>query len=224
MHYCVAVFHDSKQSVDELLAPYNRDFEVAPYLRLSRQEAIDYARKTYDTNGKTDEECWRMMFEYRDIIDKDGNIYSTNNPQGKWTEYIKGGKWSNLLQKHGLLKSDGDYSSARVGDIPFTPDKEAYLKATNYWNKFVVGNKSEYYTYRYGTMEQFCKSVSEFHTYAVITPDGVWHSFSDKEWFGTPHESIKFYEEVKDWENHYRERFIDTANPDWILTIVDCCD
>jgi hypothetical protein len=28
--------------------------------------------------------------------------------------------------------------------------------------------------------------------------------------------------EEADWDKKYKERFIDTANPAWILTIVDC--
>ena len=37
--------------------------------------------------------------------------------------------------------------------------------------------------------------------------------------FGCSSESA---EDSRDWYGHYKERFLDTADPDWILTIVDC--
>ena len=224
-HFCVAVFHERDQNIEELLAPYNEDIEVEPYVEFSRQEAIDYAREHYETDGKTDEECWRMMANGHKF-DASGNIYTTYNPQAKWDWWTEGGRWDDLLRRHGLSERYGEFS-ARVGDIPFTPDREAYLNAIEFWNKYIIGNETrpvsfytkEHYIDRYGTMLEYAKACSEFITYAVITPDGVWHSVGDMGWFGISSES---YEEARDWENHYRERFIDTADPDWILTIVDC--
>ena len=49
-----------------------------------------------------------------------------------------------------------------------------------------------------------------FTTFAVLTPDGEWEE-QDVYWGTDPN-----------WEKHYKERFIDTAGPDMILTIVDC--
>ncbi len=49
-----------------------------------------------------------------------------------------------------------------------------------------------------------------FATFAVLTPDGEW--IERVSWWGTDTE----------WNSHYKERFIDTVDPDLILTIVDC--
>ena len=50
-------------------------------------------------------------------------------------------------------------------------------------------------------------------------PDGKWISPGEMGWFGASSETE---EEACEWDLYYRERFIDTANPEWTLTIVDC--
>ena len=57
-HYTVAVFHRADQDIENLLAPYDENKAVEPYISFTRQEAIDYARKHYKAEGKSDEECW----------------------------------------------------------------------------------------------------------------------------------------------------------------------
>lgn len=59
----------------------------------------------------------------------------------------------------------------------------------------------------------------EFITYAVLTPDGEWHECGAMAWFNL---SSATEEERNDWDKNYKARFIDTADPDWLLTIVDC--
>ena len=51
-----------------------------------------------------------------------------------------------------------------------------------------------------------------FTTFAVLTPDGEWYEQGSGSWLSLD----------QDWESHYKERFIDTAAPDLMLTIVDC--
>ena len=36
-HFAVAVFTDGKKSIEELLAPYSENLEVAPYIYLTKQ-------------------------------------------------------------------------------------------------------------------------------------------------------------------------------------------
>ena len=54
--------------------------------------------------------------------------------------------------------------------------------------------------------------AAPFATFAVLTPDGEWHEQESKSWLSLD----------QDWESHYKDRFIDTATPDLMLTIVDC--
>ena len=56
-------------------------------------------------------------------------------------------------------------------------------------------------------------------TYAVILPDGTWYQKGQMGWFGCGSESA---DASFEWDMRYKENFIDKANPEWILTIVDC--
>lgn len=68
-------------------------------------------------------------------------------------------------------------------------------------------------------IETYAKIQSSVVTYAVIMPDGKWYQKGDMGWFGLSSETE---EESYDWDMHFKENFIDKADPDWILTIVDC--
>lgn len=223
-HYLVAVFHRCDQTVDELLAPYDENLRVAPYISFTRQEAIDYARKHYDTEGKTDEECWQLLAEDHET-DNDGNIYSTYNPKSKWDWYTEGG-WGDML-----LCNGEPVCSGRVGDLTFPFDEDTYKESLRFWD-VVVDHKpadpgedfhsiygEKYYLDYYGNRESYAKHAASFTTYAVLTPDGVWHAPGEMGWFGCSSENANEYRE---WCARYKERFIDAADPDWMLTVVDC--
>ena len=124
---------------------------------------------------------------------------------------------------------------AKVKDIDFSIDEDEYKKVIRFWElhvekqvpqdeeesemiKFVFYNP-QYYINKYQNKEQYAKLTCEFSTYAVITPDGVWHEKGKMGWFGmnsaTP-------EQEREFELSYKEKFLDTANPEWTLAIVDC--
>ena len=228
-HYAVAVFHRKDQTVDELLAPYSENLKVDPYVSMSRQEAIEYARKHIKGyEGKTDEECWQFMADDagEGMTDADGNILSTYNPRSKWDWWYEGGRWGGMLNSQGSTVDSG-----RFGDLSFPPDQEAYEEALRFWDvaidhkpaadgeEYSPFYKEEYYREYYGDRETYARQQAEFSTYAVVTPDGEWHAPGEMGWFGCSSESA---EDFRDWYGHYKERFLDTADPDWILTIVDC--
>ena len=224
-HYTVAVFTKPGQSVEELLAPYEENMAVEPYIWLSRQEAIDYARKHYQTEGKSDEECWQMVAD-GEQTDEDGNIYSTYNPNSKWDWWTEGGRWGGMLRLHGEPADSG-----RVKDLEFPFDHEAYEHALRFWEvvidhqqakpdeEFPTFYTEEYYREHYGNRENYARQMAEFSTYAVVTPDGEWHAPGEIGWWGCSSETG---EQAQDWYRNYKERFLDTADPDWTLNLIDC--
>jgi len=126
-------------------------------------------------------------------------------------------------------------NSAKIKDVDFSLDIKEYNKAIRFWELIVDGcepknkeeediigwsfYKPEYYSKRYKNKEQYAKLTAEFGTYAVITPDGKWHSKGDMGWFGCSSESD---EEANSWSVGFKEKFIDNADPEWTLTVVDC--
>ncbi len=225
-HFSVAVFHRADQSVESLLAPYDENIKVKPYLEYTKQQAIDFAREHYDDcKDLPDEKCWAIMADCKET-DSDGNIYSTYNPNSKWDWWVVGGRFNKQLKVGKVLRDE-----AYVKDIDFSQDKEAYKDALDFWDVF-MGDKprtpgkdymtlfsKQYYKDYYGDRETYAKYMSHFRTYAVITPDGKWYAEGKMGWFGC---SSATPEEFKKWCEHYKEIFLDNADPDWILTIVDC--
>jgi len=156
------------------------------------------------------------------------------NPNAKWDWYQVGGRWSGLLKiKHRTVSNKVD--SARINDIDFSLDIEKDNENIRFWELVVDGDtpknseeenivkrnlyKPEYYSNRYESKEQYAQLSAEFGTYAVITPDGRWHSKGDMGWWGASSESD---EEAKQWSESFKETFIDSADPEWTLTVVDC--
>ena len=213
----VAVFLKRGQYLYNLLEPYNANKKVAPYVCLTRQEAIDHAKKYYDVEGKTDEQCWQMVAG-NSKTDEDGNIYSTYNSQSKWDFWQVGGKFDGKLLVLGVPTNIG-----LVKDVQFSWDEKAYQYALRYWDVRVEHQEAKpgkifpvfltetHYRERYGNRETYARYMAQFVPDACITPDGKWHEISD----GT-------HEAFHDWHDHFMERFVDNADDNLYVTIVDC--
>ena len=229
-HFTVAVLHRPDQDVETLLAPYDESLRVEKYIEFTRQEAIDHVRKHYAKMAdKTDDECWHYLADDagEGMTDEEGNIYSTYNPKSKWDWWSEGGRWSGMLK----LKDGGTADTARIGDIDFTPEEAEYKRALRFWDVIVEHKpqhpgedffsiyRDEYYRQYYGDRETYARTMAAFSTYAVVTPDGEWHQKGQMGWWGMSSETP---DEAKSWEADYMKRFIETADPELILTVVDC--
>lgn len=260
-HFSVAVFTDGKKSVEELLAPYDENIEVTPYVELTRQQMIEKAlerKKDYEQrdrsgkeitdwmkeyiNANTDEELYQCEFDSDCSYDENGNQLSTYNPDSKWDYWIVGGRCNGKLKaingehgEGGLLtpnpRKNGKYDIAKVEDIDFSPNQDAYDTAIRWWEVVVEGAplkenedkkdfysfyKTEYLLEKYKNKENYAACQSVFSTFAVVLPDGKWYEKGKMGWFAC------VSDEDNEWDLKYKERFIDTANPEWTLTIVDC--
>ena len=228
-HYAVAVFHREDQDVNELLAPYDENIEVEPYIRYTRDEAIKEGKERYKNEpNMTDADYYSQIASMYDddMIDDDGNLLTTYNPDSKWDWYRIGGRFCDLLETYATVLEwfDGYSDSAKVKNIVFTTDKEMYDRYIEEWDDIMndiadTWYTKEYYQEFYDSAEDYARRSSEFNTLAVVTPDGKWHEKGSMGWFGVSSETP---EEARDWDRNYRDRFIDTADPEWILTIVDC--
>ena len=95
-HYAVLVLHKEDQDIDTLLAPYDENLEVEPYLKLTNDEAIVKAKEEYDDNYSEKELIKNYADDYGYIILDDG-LYSTYNPNSKWDWYSIGGRFDGDL-------------------------------------------------------------------------------------------------------------------------------
>ena len=160
-------------------------------------------------------------------LDEDGNRHSTYNPNSKWDWYSIGGRWNGMLK----LKDGSRSNSAPVSELDLAPDEDEYKGALRFWEVAVEGEKKkegeniftlyrpEYYLKKYGNKEAFAKSAASFSTYAVLLPDGEWCEPGQMGWWGMSSASP---EDEGAWSRDYEKNFIEKADPDWTITLVDC--
>lgn len=225
-HFSVAVFTKPNQTVEELLAPYAHDLTIDPWLCYTNEQVIDEIRTFY---GDTldEEECWKIFLRDYDYhsVDEEGNVYQTWNYNAEWDWWRVGGCFAGKL-----IMNDDLVDSGKVKDVKFPYNYGEYSKALDFWD-ICVDNKparngesykaeyrAPYYIEMYGDRETYARSQAQFSTNAVVTPDGKWHEAGIIV-FGV---NLVEPEERADWDKRYKERFIDTADPEWTVTIIDC--
>lgn len=129
-----------------------------------------------------------------------------------WVDICKIGliKWDKMkeISKYELLKNE-----EIDGDIWEIVTSDNHEKRTDY-----TWFKPEYFKEKYGNRENYIEYQISFSTYAVITPDGKWHSPGDMGWFGCSSEkdedNLKFH-------NDYHKNFIEPYK-DKFIAIIDC--
>lgn len=260
-HYTVAVFSvKDGRDVGALLAPFDENIEVAPYVYKTREQIIEETKQRLyrDYNDKyaefvnnprkyekellpnqierynyiakilplvkswSDQEIYdyyRKEYEDEDSFNERGDQMSTYNPKSKWDWYSVGGRWGGLLTfKNGQTGDSGyskfvDFEKMRENEIRQLEPYKEYLEGSPFYSK-------EYLMSLYPDEETYRRKMTEFSTYAVITPDGEWHSKGEMGWFGISSETG---DEDTAWCDNYYDNFIRPAiENNWYLTIVDC--
>ena len=204
-HFPVAIFMlDDKQSVNDLLAPYDEDIQVAPH-----------------------------MITQKNHLGKDVNILTTYNPNSKWDWYQIGGRWQGLLilknEKKGLRGIPGlttemteGYDGAFVSDVDFEAMKRRDTAKLPPYKKVLENSlmKEAYIRERFPTEKDYIERQTTFSTFAVITPDGKWLTQGKMGWWGLSSDTA---EEERAWQLGYHDRFIKPAiENNWYMVIVDC--
>lgn len=237
-HFAVLVLHEEDQSIEDLLAPYSENLEVEPYVKYTRIQAINKMRENCPSlyKDKTEDEIFQDACDWFGcMLDNDNNLLSTYNPDSKWDYWQVGGRFGGMLPiiptaldgYHGMEYVD----SAFVRHVKWVQplDKEEREDIIKWWNVNIEGAEGEkdkcflynpeYYKERYKDVETYIKTQELPCYHAVVTPDGIWHEPSKVGWWGCTNGDPS---EELEWDLHFKERFIDTAEFDWVATIVDC--
>lgn len=221
-HFAVGVLvKKGDKSLEELLAPYQQNnMGDCPeeFLKFMPTEDIDYEKTIYE-KYKDDYE------DFHDYMTNQGYEYNEEtkeygyweNPNAQWDWYEVGGRWSGIL----LNKKGNRVDECKLKDIDWTTMYEKSKKeAEERWDSAPEGIHRFFAgIHKDDTRESYVKRQSEFSTYAVITPDGEWHSKGDMGWFGISSETE---EESKAWDLSFFNRFIKDADQELTLVIVDC--
>lgn len=206
--------------VNRLIAHYDENIQVEPYVYLTKAGAIDEARtriSTYIERGydspliehkdDSDEELYKYYTRYVDAdIDEDGNFITTYNPSAKYDYYTKIDETTiGEFMEYG---NDDDI------------DDDALLDE---WNRYVTDGgmfyKPEYYRERYGDFETYRNWMRLPAVWAVVTPDGSWHEPGEVGWFACDDATS---DSLREWSATFEERFIIPYTPGTKVVILDC--
>lgn len=220
-HFTVGVLVDRKgKKLEELLAPYQENNKGdCPKEYLEFKDYTDEVLESYDDHKEEYKDLDTFAKEYHGYEkNQETNKYGYwENPNAKWDWYEVGGRWSNMI----LTKSGIKVDYAMLKDIDWSCMKaRAKKNAEKTWDSNPQGIE-RYFSgiYKNDTRESFIKRQSEFATYAVITPDGKWHSKGDMGWFGISSEGK---DDSTKWADNFYDAFIKDADQELILVIVDC--
>ena len=258
-HYTVAVISrtGTEEEVAELLSPFDENIEVEPYIHRTKEQVIEDGRnchedalehikdfdkdKLIDILTKPEHDWYRRVLAAQtpqdfydievdtDMVDKEGNEYSTYNINSKWDWWDIGGRWRGSLRDY----NGNYYDTLRISEWDYNYIyPEAIERYSRFWEiavegaepteeekkEFILWYKPEYYIEKYGNKSNYVKSMMTFSTYAVLTPDGEWLEPGKMGWWGVSHADPV---DQGLWERDFTS-LIDTFDKDMYITIVDC--
>lgn len=224
--------YDNKITVEPYVVYKKEDAEIIKcnYISLWQQYLDSKALSTSD-EARAEELVHQTLLtpaegffdEFTDEYDHDddGNAISDKNPNGKWSTYQGGGRFSVPF----LLLDGREVFQARKGDVDWDRmhlyGKEIYERA---WEMVVEGSKpkNDYEQNIYDNMKNRKAYFGEFANKEVYVMHNVafWaYAFVSNEtgWVELEEHINQF-----DWEADFYERFIDPLPDDTLLTIYEC--
>lgn len=208
-HFCVYVFHDKNTTVDELLAPYSKNLELAPYVLYTREQAIAHVRFEIERfrNSETYKEYLADPVKYKENWGHNKNhieYLERGFPKKlNWTDeecYEDIVQW---YRENGMVTEDGSILST------LNPkSKWDWYQIGGRWCDAIPGNEANLSEIPIGQIDT---------PYAFITPDGEWVERGKMGWFGIGSNEM----DEDDWDAKFRE-YLKTLDKDIILTQVDC--
>ena len=140
-HYSVLVLHKEDQNIDTLLAPYDENLEVEPYLKLTFDEVIERIKEEYDDcknipisfSEETEKKLIKNYAEDYGYIMLDDGLYSTYNPNSKWDYYLIGGRFNKSLE----LTEEGRIYTASKCEKEYNIDIDVDLREDSDYMRYV---------------------------------------------------------------------------------------
>ena len=217
-HFCVYVFHDKNTSIDTLLAPYDENLVVEPYVEYTKEEAIakvrneieDYKNGPYAEYIKNPEEyekkykCTKKYIEFlknefpKKINWTDDQCYDDMKEDYDSDMIDKDG---NLLSKYNP-KSKWDWYEVGGrwnGGIPMKTSTKLEIKSCN---ECMVSQID---------MDKISPP------YAYVDTNGIWNERGEMGWFGISSND----KDEKSWGDEFK-KFINNQKKSTIVTLVDC--
>ena len=207
-HFCVYVFHDKNTAVSDLLAPYDENIKIAPYVLYTKEQAIAKVRSNIETyRDSTYKEYLEDPVKYKEKWGNNKNhIDYLENKFPKilnWTDEECYEEIAKLYREDGLVAEDGSILSTCN-----PKSKWDWYQIGGRWSNTIPGDEVK--------MSEI--PIEKIETpYAFITPNGEWVEQGEMGWFGIGSNEMN----EDEWDAKFRE-YLKTLDKDIILTLVDC--
>lgn len=206
-HYSVAIISRRPSDIDTLLAPYDENKRVPHYI--TKDKLILHELDNFERIKNN------AFAEY--LADPDAFAEKADDGYLKFiaNEFPQRFNWTDEDFYQEAIKDWEDDAIQPDGSVysEYNPDSK-----WDWW--YVRGSWIDGFPEEGDKIKNIDPGVlDKVVTYAVITPDGKWHAPGEMGWFACSSETD---DEWDDWAKHYKERFIDSADPNMYLILVDC--
>lgn len=195
-HFNCLIIHKEGQDIAELMAPYSEELKVKPYIKETKDKCYkEYLGAKREVRNKPNSFFAKKQKEEVNIIGMDFEKFK----KWYWGE-------NRIWDKEGnLLTTRNPYG------------RWDYFKIGRVWEGFLLKKDGTGYNNCLITEVDWKKPII---TYAVVTPDGKWHSRGKMLWFGISDETK---EQGRNWELNFYDRIIKPyLNNKIFVTILDC--
>lgn len=222
-HFTVYVFSkDNGNDIEDLLAPYDENIEMSPYVKYTKTQAIAKARKDIEDYKNSlyaeflaDPEAYKKKARDRNDNERyNAHIDYLENEFPKrleWTDdecYEEEAYW---FREDGMIDDDGNLLST------YNPKSK--------WDWYAIGGR-----WSGGLVMKDGKEVDDALVskidwdkteipFAFVTPDGEWHERGEMGWWCC----VSNEKEIVDWEEEFRAAVKELSeDKDIYVTLVDC--
>jgi len=235
----------AKERVEQMLAPYDENLEVAQYKHYYEKDEIKRMAEHYKIDLSDLKSLAENMKDWHGTeggVDEKGLYYlSTYNPRSKWDWWSIGGRWSGRLilkrrakgikGEPGVFKNPTGIDIAYLKDIDLEKMQQVRLEQhMQTWDEFIekaeVGKDPGIEFWLSGveegdTLETFLARAGKdapISACAVLDELG-WHEPAKMGWFGSDYDRT---EDEETWNSKFAERFLSNPTPNTIVAMVDC--
>lgn len=240
-HYRIAVITtDTSPDIYQLLAPYNENLEVKPYVTQTHEEAIqtikqqldnmaDYVEQHSDENDPHYNEI--TLNYYNNTL----NYCAEKTDEELYDYYVlKNGYEED--ENHNIIstynpKSKYDYWSeiddmtlkAFLNEEPELSDEEIAQEWHDLTRHGGFLYNKQYYLDKYKNLKTYMRYQKSPGTYAIVTPDGEWHAPGEVGWFACDDADGDTINAYLDWVDKLRDD-VNNGNydPTAYVTVCDC--
>ena len=228
MLYLITPIKFTEGTIDNLMAPFYEDLEVAPYISSTVDEIYPSILERYNQYPQNERLAKLVKmpkrqavieFEYLDhqAVDEDGNIWSTYNQNAKWDWYriLNGGPEKTFPKR---------VKDIVFEDIPCTEaeQREKFPDLAQKYDELVSGQTKSFFNLkylqeRYPDLKSYLQDTVWPGAWAVLK-DGEWTEPGTVGWFGTSSASVQ---EEREWPERFK-KIIEQTPDNWWVTVIDC--